>query len=101
MKGEIANPYLTADDLQERRVVFVNCENGQCGFLVEFQHQNCTFFYCTPHRRGMNVDLTTMPAAGFVCGEHGKSIERYDLLADDNVCPISQSSILAILSAAI
>lgn len=91
-------PYLTEKDLEHRRIAFIHCEDQEgCGFLVEFKHSNCTFYFCKEHKAGFNLDLNTVSPAGVVCELHGK-MERYDLLADDNMCPSCERSTLAIIS---
>jgi hypothetical protein len=91
-------PYLTADEQKTRRIAFIHCQDEEnCGFVVEFKYPNCTFFYCDDRKLGANVDLTTMPAAGYKCGEHGDA-ERYDLLKEDNICPSCEKHVLAIVS---
>lgn len=90
--------YLNAEQQEKRRIVFVNCEDETCGFIVEFKHPNCTFFFCKEHGTGINIDLSTVSDAGVVCELHGK-MERYDLLKDDNVCPRCEKNTLAVLSA--
>jgi hypothetical protein len=92
-------PYLSEEDLKHRRIAFIHCENenNSCGFLVEFKHSNCTFYFCKEHKAGFNLDLSTVSAAGVVCEQHGK-MDRYDLLADDNMCPACEYSTLAIVS---
>lgn len=90
-------PYLSEEELKTRRIVFIHCEDEDgCGFVVEFKYLNCTFYYCREDKVGFNVDLTTVSDAGVEC-QHGK-MERYDLLTEDNVCPICEYSTLAILS---
>lgn len=90
--------YLNAEQQEKRRIVFVNCEDDTCGFVVEFKHPNCTFFFCKEHGTGINIDLSNVSDAGVVCELHGK-MERYDVVKDDNVCPRCEKSTLAVLSA--
>jgi predicted nucleic acid binding AN1-type Zn finger protein len=89
--------YLDSKDLEHRRIAFIHCEDEKCGFLVEFKYPNCTFYFCKQHRAGFNLDLNTVSEAGVVCEVHG-TMERYDLLADDNVCPACGNAMLAIVS---
>ena len=92
------NLYLTAEDQRHRRIAFIHCEDEDgCGFGLEFKHPNCTFFFCKEHRWGTNLDLDSVPTAGVKCEIHGQ-MKRYDLLKEDNVCPICEKSTLAILS---
>ena len=95
--SSIMELYLNPEDQKTRRIAFIHCEDGNCGFLVEFKHPNCTFFFCKEHKKGFNLDLNTVPAAGAECQLHGK-MERYDLLRDDNVCPSCESWPLAVAS---
>lgn len=97
---EIDN-YLTSDQLKERRIVYVACEDEEnCGFIVEFKFPNCTFFYCKEHKMGFNIDLDTVNDAGVDCKQHGK-MERYNVLTEDNVCPACNKNTMAVLSAGI
>ena len=90
--------YLNAEEQKTRRIVFANCEDETCGFVVEFKHPNSTFFFCKEHGTGLNLDLNTVMSAGVECEQHGK-MERYDLVKDDNVCPRCEQTTLAVLSA--
>lgn len=92
--------YLTAEELKHRRIIFIHCEDETCDLVVEFKHPNSTFYYCKEHRRGFNLDAATVPEAGVVCYQHGK-MSRYVLLKDDNVCPICENSMLAVVSVGI
>lgn len=93
-----AELYLNTDEQKIRRIAFAHCEDEEgCGFLVEFKHPNCTFFFCKDHGAAINLDLKDVPAAGVECPQHG-AMERYDLVKDDNVCPKCESTTLAILS---
>ena len=90
-------PYLDQEQQKTRRIALLQCEDENCGFFVQFDYPNCTFFFCKEHRLGFNIDLNTVSNAGVDCKQHGK-MERYDLLKDDNVCPACQEATLAILS---
>ena len=94
-RGEL---YLNTEEQEKRKIVLVNCEDDACGFVVEFKHPNCTFFFCKEHGTGINVDLSNVSDAGVVCELHGK-MEQYDVVKDDNVCPRCEKSTLAVLSA--
>ena len=89
--------YLDEEQQKKRRIAMVHCEDEGCGFGLEFKHPNCTFYFCKEHGTGFNLDLATVPAAGVKCQLHGK-MERYDLLAEDNVCPRCEKNTLAVLS---
>lgn len=91
------NLYFNEEQQKERKIVFVQCEEeeGGCGFIVEFKYPNCTFFFCKEHKMGFNIDLNTVTDAE--CKQHGK-MERYNVLVEDNVCPVCEKNILAILS---
>ncbi len=89
--------YLNADEQKLRRILFAHCEDEQCGFVIQFNHPNSTFFFCKEHGTGFNLDLNVVPGAGVECGLHGK-MERYDLTKGDNICPRCENSHLAILS---
>lgn len=89
--------YLNAEEQKMRRIAFVHCEDEACGFLVEFKHPNCTFFICKEHKGVVNADLNGVPAAGISCELHGP-MERYDLFKEDNVCPVCEKSMLAVVS---
>jgi hypothetical protein len=92
--------YLDQEAQKTRRIAFVHCEDEEnCGFLVEFKHPNCTFFFCKEHKKGFNLDLKTISSAGVECYLHGK-MERYDILKDDNMCLSCKEYPLAILSTA-
>ncbi len=92
--------YLTDEQQKIRRIVFVQCQDENCGFLVEFKHHNCAFFFCKEHSMGFNIDLSTVSSAGVECKQHG-NMERYDVLESDNICPKCRKEILAVLSAGI
>lgn len=96
-EAKLLQPYLTTEELKTRHIALVHCEDEGCGFFVEFKYPNCTFFYCKLHKIGFNVDLNTASEAGVACEQHGK-MERYDLLSEDNVCPICKNTIMAIMS---
>lgn len=91
--------YYLNEELQKvRRIVYVACEDEEgCGFIVEFKYSNCTFFFCKEHKMGFNIDLNTVTNAGVECKQHGK-MERYNVLTEDNVCPVCEKNTLAILS---
>ena len=89
--------YLNDEEQKHRRIVSANCEDPSCGFLLEFNYPNCTFFICREHKGVSNIDLSRVTEAGVMCELHGK-MERYDLLKDDNICPICEKTTLAILS---
>lgn len=89
--------YLDADEQKTRRIAFLHCEDESCGFLLEFQYPNSTFYYCKGHGNAINLDLNGVPNEGLVCELHGK-MERYDVVKDDNICPRCEGSTLAILS---
>lgn len=91
--------YLNSEELKKRCIGYVACEDEEgCGFIVEFKYPNCTFFFCKEHKMGFNVDLNTVTDAGVLCKQHGK-MERYNVLTEDNVCPVCEKNTLAILSA--
>lgn len=91
-------PYLDEEQQKTRRIALIQCEDEEgCGFFVEFEHPNCTLFFCKEHKMGFNVDLATVSEAGVECKQHGK-MERYDILLEDNVCPSCEKKTLAILS---
>jgi predicted nucleic acid binding AN1-type Zn finger protein len=77
--------------------LFVHCEDAQCGFLVEFKHPNCTFYFCKKHRTGYNLDLNTVSFKGVECEIHGP-MDKYDILKEDNICPRCGEMTLAIVS---
>lgn len=89
--------YLNFEEQKKRRIVFTHCEDETCGFLVEFKHPNCTFYFCREHGAGFNIDLDTVSSAGVECKLHGK-MEKYDLLNGDNICPRCEKTPLAIIS---
>ena len=90
--------YLNGEEQKMRQIAMTHCEDQEgCGFLVEFKHPNSTFFFCKGHGMGVNLDLNGVPAAGADCPQHG-SMERYDIIKDDNVCPKCEDNTLAILS---
>lgn len=89
--------YLNTEEQKTRRIAFAHCEDEACGFLVEFKHPNCTFFICKEHKGVINADLNGIPAAGISCELHGP-MERYDILKEDNLCPVCKKSMLAIVS---
>ncbi len=93
--------YLNSEELKERRIVYVACEDEEnCGFIVEFKFPNCTFFFCKEHKMGFNIDLNTVTDDGVLCKQHNE-MERYNVLTEDNVCPVCEKNTLAILSARI
>jgi hypothetical protein len=93
--------YLSDEQLKTRHIGYVACEDeDNCGFLVEFKYPNCTFFFCKEHKMGFNIDLNTVTDAGVECKQHGK-MERYNVLIEDNVCPVCEKNTLAILSSGI
>ncbi|MCX6747380.1 MAG: hypothetical protein NTW98_00295, partial [Candidatus Nomurabacteria bacterium] len=99
IQGSETDFYLTSEELKERRIVYVACEDEEnCGFLVEFKYPNCTFFFCKEHKMGFNIDLNTVTEDGVLCKQHGE-MERYNVLTEDNVCPSCNKYTMSVLSA--
>ncbi|MDQ5950025.1 MAG: hypothetical protein QG669_545 [Patescibacteria group bacterium] len=91
--------YLTSEELKEKHIVYVACEDEEnCGFLVEFKYPNCTFFFCKEDKMGFNIDLNTVAEDGVLCKQHGE-MERYNVLIEDNVCPSCNKYTMSVLSA--
>lgn len=93
--------YLNQKEQEKRKIVYVACEDEEgCGFIVEFKYPNCTFFFCKEHKMGFNIDLNTVNDAGVECKQHSK-MERYNVLREDNMCPVCGTHTLAILSTSV
>jgi len=77
-------------EIQEpkRKILFIECENEDCGFGVKFEHQNETFFFCKDCRLGINPPNEQVNNYNHICNNCKKNMEKYDLYDEDNVCPI-------------
>ncbi len=83
----------------KRKMLFVECDS--CGFGVEFNYGNETFFFCKEHKFGVNVENLSIRQ---ICGPCSRDperqgmadMERYDLYEEDNLCPICGNDVLAL-----
>lgn len=71
-----------------RKILFVECDNEDCGFGVEFEHPNEVFFFCKKCKSGTNVPNEQLNNFDHICGCCRELMEKYELYDEDNVCPI-------------
>ncbi len=81
---------LVNEGFGQLKVVSVDCDS--CGLSAGFEHDNRTFFYCVEHKFGVNISSGQF-AKQQMCRPCDKPLQRYDLVDEDNVCPICQGTL--------